>query len=68
MKIKIKYVGIIETEIEVPDELNPNLVEETYSLTEYIAENDLLPIEDYCYTTTLGTIVEYQINGKIYEL
>ena len=67
MKIKIKYVGIIETEIEVPNELNPNVTEETYSLFEYIAENDLIPPEDYNYNTTLGTIVEYQIDGKTYD-
>ena len=67
MKVKVKYVGVIEIEVEIPEELNPNILEETYSMFEYIIENDLIPQEDYCLNTTLGTIVEYQINGKIYE-
>lgn len=68
MKLKVKYVKVVEIEIEVPDELNPNERQEAYSLYEYILENDLIPYpESYFNNAKIGDIVQYTIGEKWYD-
>ena len=61
--MKIRYVSIIEIEVDVPKEL-----EEEKEILEYIFENDLIPAPDsYFNGAEIGNIVQYELNNKWYE-